>query len=177
VKRKNNIGKSRLKRLLVLLAALLAATFSSCAPKPTPPGVASAGGWFGQATYLFVRWKEGLSIMIWHDVLGSVEGKDSGSTTEPIYWYHGWTESPGGRRFDWEVQTANGKTAVFKIDDTSYDLANGRLFIVTMKDGKTRVRQLNRDLSNVQMDWESIVAFARSDPDVAEFAGVTPGSP
>jgi hypothetical protein len=45
---------------------------------------------------------------------------------------------------------------------------------VTMKNGETQVRQLNRDLSNVQTNRESIVAFAKGDPDVAEFAGVTP---
>jgi hypothetical protein len=145
--------------------------------RSTPPGADAAGGGLGQARYVFLRWKEGLKIMIWHDVLGSGEGKGSGSTTDPVYRYRGYAESLDGHRFDWEVQTADGKTALFKIDDTRYDLTDGRLFIVTTKDGKTRVRQLDRDLSDVQTDQESIVTFAENDPDVAEFTGVTPGSP
>ena len=102
--------------------------------------------------------------------------RGSGSTGDPIYWYQGYTESPGGHRFDWEVQTADGKTALFDIDGTRYDLTAGRLFIVMTQDGKTLVRQLDRDLSRVQTNRESIVAFAKSDPDVAGFAGVTPDS-
>jgi len=145
--------------------------------RSTPPGANMAGGGLGQARYVFLQWKEGLEIMIWHDVLGgSGEGKGSGSTTDPIYRYQGYAESSDGRRFDWEVQTADGKTALFKIDDTRYDLADGRLFLVTTRGGRTEVRQLDRDLSGVQPDWESIVVFAKSDPDVAEFAGVTPDS-
>jgi len=144
--------------------------------RSTPPGANMAGGGLGQARYVFLRWKEGLKIMMWHDCLKSGRGSGSGSTTDPVYRYQGWAESSDGRRFEWEVQTADGKTALFKIDDTRYDLTDGRLFIVTMKNGKTQVRQLDRDLSNVQANQESIVAFARSDPHVAEFAGVTPGS-
>jgi hypothetical protein len=140
--------------------------------RPAPPGADAASGSVGQASYAFLRWKEGLAITIWYDSSESPRG--SGSTSDPIYRYQGYAESPGGHRFDWEVQTADGKTALFKIDDTSYDLADGGLFIVTMKNGETQVRQLNRDLSNVQTNWESIVAFAKGDPDVAEFAGVTP---
>jgi hypothetical protein len=144
--------------------------------RSTPPGADAAGGSLEQASYIFLRWKEGLAVMMWHDFLESGRGSGSGSTTDPIYQYQGWAESSDGRRFEWEVQTADGKTALFKIDDTSYDLADGRLFIVTIKDGKTQVRQLDRDLSNVQTDRESIVTFAKNDPDVAEFAGVTPDS-
>jgi hypothetical protein len=151
------------------------ALFGSAFSKgPTPPGADAAAGTVGQASYVLLQWKEGLTVMIWHDFSASSRG--SGSTSDPIYRYKGYAESPGGHRFDWEVQTADGKTALFTIDGTRYDLAAGRLFIVTAQDGATLVRQLDRDLSSVQTNRESIVAFAKSDPDVAEFAGVTPDS-
>ncbi len=35
--------------------------------------------------------------------------------------------------------------------------------------GKTEVIQLQRDLSTVQFERESIMAFATSDPDIAQF--------
>jgi hypothetical protein len=146
-------------------------------PRSTPPGADAAGGGLGQARYVFLRWKEGLTIMIWHDILGSGEGKGSGSTTDPVYRYRGYAESLDGGRFDWEVQTLDGKTALFWIDDTSYDLSDGTLFIVTTQDGKTEVKQLHRDLSGVQTDRESIIAFAQNDPDIIKFARVTPDSP
>ncbi len=144
--------------------------------RSTPPGADAASGKLEQAGYVFLRWKEGLAIMIWHDALESGEGSGSGSTADPIYRYQGYAASPGGPRFEWEVQTADGRTARFQINHTSYDLADGALFLITTEDGQTEVRQLQRDLSGVQPNHESIVAFARSDPDVAKFTGVTPDS-
>ena len=141
--------------------------------RSTPPGADAAGGKLEQASYVFLQWKEGLRIMIWHDALESGEGSGSGSTADPIYRYHGYATSPGGPRFDWEVQTADGRTARFQINNTSYDLSDGRLFLITTGNGSTEVRQLQRDLSGVQPNRESIVAFAKSDPDVARFTGVT----
>lgn len=121
-----------------------------------------------------MRWKEGLALMIWHDVPGSFMSEGSGSTTDPVYRIHGYAESQDGLRFDWELETSDGKTAQFRIDNTSYDLADGALFIITTKNGETEVKQLRRDLSGVQAKHESCVAFAKSDPEVARFIGDTP---
>jgi hypothetical protein len=147
---------------------------SAFSNRPAPPGADAAAGTVGQASYVLLQWKEGLTVMIWHDFLASSRG--SGSTGDPIYRYQVYTESPGGHRFDWEVQTADGKTALFDIDGTRYDLTHGRLFIVMTQDGKTLVRQLDRDLSSVQTNRESVVAFANSDPDLARFISSTPNS-
>ena len=137
--------------------------------RPTPPGADTAAGTVGQASYVFLQWKEGLAVMIWHDSSASSSG--SGSASDPTYRYQGYTESPGGQLFGWEVQTADGKTALLKIDEIGYDLADGGLFIVTVEAGETRVKQLDRDLSSVQTNWESIAAFAQNVSDVADFAG------
>jgi hypothetical protein len=142
--------------------------------RPAPPAAAAAAGTVGGAGCVLLRWEEGLAVMIWHDISASSRG--SGTTVGPIYRYQGYTESPGGYRFDWEVQTADGRTALFDIDGTRYDLTRGRLFIVRSQDDKTQVRQLDRDVSSVQTNRESIVAFARSDPDLASFIGSAPES-
>jgi hypothetical protein len=144
--------------------------------RSTPPGADTAGSKLEQAGYVFLHWKEGLAIMIWHDALESGEGSGSGSTADPIYRYQGYAVSPEGHRFEWEAQTADGKTARFQINNTSYDLADGALFLITTEDGQTEVQQLQRDLSSIQPNHESIVAFARGDPDAARFTGVTPDS-
>jgi len=41
---------------------------------------------------------------------------------------------------------------------------------------KADVKQLDRDLSGVQLNRESIVDFAKRDPDVARFVGDMPGA-
>jgi hypothetical protein len=177
VKGKIGVGKSQLKGLLVLLAALFVAAFSGCTPKSTPPGADTAGGTLEGASYVFLQWKEGLAILIWHDLsYGATGCGGTGSTSDPVYRLDCTAESQEGRRIVWEVQTPDGQTAQFEIDDTGYDLSDGALFLIATADGKTDVRQLQRDLSGVQPNRESIVAFAKSDPDVAKFAGVRPNS-
>jgi hypothetical protein len=141
---------------------------------PAPPGADVAAGNVGGAGYVLLRWKEGLTVMIWHDV--PVPTRGSGSTDGPIYSYQGHARSPGGQGFDWEVRTADGKTALFTIDGTRYDLAAGRVLMITTQDGGTRVRQLRRDPAGVETDRESILAFARGDADLARFIVRAPES-
>jgi hypothetical protein len=125
-------------------------------------------GKIGRGGFTFLQWRQGLAIMIWHD-LGSASTHGSGATGDPIYRLSGYASSPDGRRVEWKAQTRDGKTAQFWIDSVDYDLANGKVFIVTTTSGVTNVRQLDRDLSGVQADYGSCVAFARGDPDLARF--------
>jgi hypothetical protein len=164
-----------------LLATLFVAIVSACAPRATPPGADVAAGVVGQAGYEFLHWEEGPAIMIWHDFLGhSGSCSTSGSpgfTVDPIHKLQGYAESWDGHRFDWEVETNDGKTAQFWLDGTPYDLSNGTLFIVTMKNEGADVTQLDRDLSRIEPNHTSCVAFAQSDPDLARFVGDVPTTP
>lgn len=159
---------TRFKRAFLWLL-MFTMILSNCSPKSTPPGPDSAFGKFEQTAYSFHRWEEGLVLMIWHDVSESSMCEGSGSTTDPVYRLQCYAESKDGRRVDWEVQTADGRTAQFRIDDISYDLSDGALFIIKTRDGETRVIQLQRDLSSVHPNRESVTTFARSDPDVLSF--------
>lgn len=151
-----------------LLAVLFALALSGCMAKSTPPGAAIVGGKVGRAGFTYLRWEQGLEIMIWHD-LDSSSNHGSGSTGDPVYHLSGYALSSDGRRVDWQAQTTDGTTAQFWIDGVSYDLASGALFIVTTRDGATKVKQFHRDLSGVQSDDNSCVDFARGDPDLARF--------
>jgi len=168
--------KRELKRMFVLLTALLVA-FSGCTPEHTPPGADVDLGTFEKTSYTFLRWKEGLAIMIWHDfVLDSASSHGPSSTTDPVYRAEGYAESKDGHRLDWKAHTTDGKTAQFWIDDVPYDLTDGTLFIVTIANGKLEIAQLQRDLSGVQPGRESCLAFARGDPDLAGFVSDIPES-
>jgi hypothetical protein len=154
------------RHLCALVAVLLGLAFSGCMPKSTPPGAAIVGGKVGRGGFTFLRWEQGLEIMIWHD-LDSSSNHGSGSTRDPIYRLSGYASSSDGRRVDWQAQTMDGRTAQFWIDGVSYDLASGALFIVMTRDGATRIKQFYRELSAVQSDYDSCVDFARGDPDLA----------
>jgi hypothetical protein len=154
--------------MFVLFVGAVAAFLSACSPRTTPPGADIAGGTYQQASCSFLRWKEGLRIMIWTD-LTSVGNHGSGSTTDPVYRLEGEAVSQDGQRVEWRVETSDGKTAQFWIDDVAYELADGSLFIIRARTGATDVEQLDRDLSDLDATYESCVEFAQRDPDLAGF--------
>jgi hypothetical protein len=176
--RSSGTCKLDLKKVFVLLATLLMTMVSGCRTRTTPPGADIVAGVFEQAGFEFLRWEEGLAIMIWHDFLGDSgafsESQGSAFSTDPVYKLEGYAASGEGHRFEWAVQTQDGQTAQFWLDERLYDLADGALFIVTLKEGRVDVTQLDRELSGVQPNYDSCLAFAQGDPDVARFIGAGP---
>ncbi|NQT74187.1 MAG: hypothetical protein HQ553_15695 [Chloroflexi bacterium] len=153
---------------LPLLIIVLMSTFVGCS-KSTAPGADMAGGVFEESSFTFMKWKEGLTLMIWYEALASSNSHGSSSTESSVYKLEGYTESEDGIRIEWNLETSDGKTAEFAIDNTSYDLSEGSLFIIGTTIETPTVMQLNHDLSGIQPVYESCVAFGKSDPDVVSF--------
>ena len=149
---------------------LIAGFISSCSPKSTPPGANSIGGSVDGIIYSYHYWEEGLAILIWHDFsYGAESCSGTGSTEDPVYRLECAVEALDGRRFSWEVHSSDGLTAAMWIDDTSFDLSQGTMFLVSSQDNGTQVIQLQRDFSELEPDNETISAMAISDSDVANF--------
>ncbi len=154
------------KSWIGILCCLLWA--SSCAPKTTPPGPNSIGGvTVGGKSFTILRWEEGLTVMFWYDVDNYRSG-GHGSTEDPVHRHRGSATTADGRSVNWELETTDGKTAVFRLNKTEYDLLKGRLFLITTKGVNVEVQQLDRDLSSVH-DSESALTFGKSDTDVSRF--------
>ena len=162
---------------LALLVILIAAAAAACTGSSTPPGANKYLGSFEHGGYLFLRWQEGLEVMIWHDVAGSAVAHSAGSTEDRGYAERGSARSADGRSLEWELQTKDGKTGQVRIGKASYDLSAGTLFIVTTRGGTTDVRQLDRDLSAIPLDHDGILAFAEKDTDLAAFLNADVRSP
>jgi hypothetical protein len=81
----------------------------------------------------------------------------------------GYAAASDGRRVDWELESADGKTASFRLNGQPYDLSRGTLFLVKTSAGPTEVRQLGRDLSTIKPVDEGCDAFAEVDADVSDF--------
>ncbi|NIS83203.1 MAG: hypothetical protein GTO14_24050 [Anaerolineales bacterium] len=158
---------------VVVLAMLF---IGACSPTMTPPSPDMAAGVYVQSGYEFFRWDEGLSIMIWHDGTISSACGSSGSTTRPMLVIQCHAISKKDHRFDWRLETDDGITAKFSIDNTDFDLGDGNLFIISTASGETVVKQLQRDLSNVKAISESIVGFGLMDDDVKAFIQPTPSN-
>jgi hypothetical protein len=78
-------------------------------------------------------------------------------------------QPPGGGRPDWEAEMPYGADVSVKVNHAKYDLAEGRLFLMTTRGGQTQVRQLKRDLSGVKPNTGDFERLAKEDADVAEF--------
>jgi hypothetical protein len=55
------------------------------------------------------------------------------------------------------------------IHGSSYELAKGSLFLVSTRDGKVEVRQVQRDLLKVKPDQESVEKLLKDDAEVGSF--------
>jgi hypothetical protein len=157
-------------------ALIVLALCAACMPHPDAPDPDLAAGTCGATSYVYLRLQDGLRLMIWHDILqrSLQRGMEIGDT--PVYWYHEHAESPDGRRLDWQVETSDGRLARLWIDDTSYDLADDQLFIVTTRQGATKVAHVQRSLESVPIGHESCEVFAAHDPDLDAFVSSTPAA-
>jgi hypothetical protein len=159
---------------LALLVVLIATAVVACGGRSTPPGASKTLGSAEQGGYLFLRWQEGLEMMIWHDLTGEGTASSVGFVAGPFYIERGAAHAADGRSLAWEVQTRDGRAGEAQIGGDRYDLAAGTLFLVTTQGGTTEVRQLSRDLSAVPLDHDGILAFAWTDPDLAAFLNQIP---
>ena len=161
--------KMRLRKIFGCFL-LIAALISSCSPKSTPPGANSIGGGVDGARYSYHYWEEGLAILFWYDCTSGGGGcSGTGSTEDPVHRLECHVESTDGQSFSWKVNTRDGVTADMWIEDQSYDLSQGNMFLVSSQDDGIQVDQLQRDFSELEPTVETISALSYSDPDVADF--------
>jgi hypothetical protein len=159
---------------LALLVVLVTIAVVACDGSSTPPGANKALGSAEQGGYLFLRWQEGLEVMIWHDLTGEGTASSVGFVAGPFFIERGAARAADGRSLAWEVQTEDGTKGEVQIGGVRYDAMAGTLFLVTTHEGTVTVRQLHRDLSAVPLDHDGILAFARNDPDLAAFLNEIP---
>jgi hypothetical protein len=135
----------------------------------SPAGLSLAEG---GGSVAFLRWKDGPAVMICSDIQGGTSSsRDSVSGPPWVRKVEGSASSKDGRRFDWQLETTDGRSVRGRVDGKEYDLAKGALFLVKTKGGKTEVEQRRRDLSAVQPELESCRAFVRKDPAVSKLLG------
>lgn len=162
----NFIQKISFSLGLILLAGLLL----GCSPKSTPPGANSVYGGLDVARFSYHYWKEGLTILIWHDFTYGGEGcSGSGSTEDPVYRLECDVESADGQSFSWKVHTRDGITADMWIEDERYNLSQGNMFLIRSQDGGIQVEQYQRNFSELEPTVDNVNALSDSDPDIAAF--------
>jgi hypothetical protein len=115
-----------------------------------------------------------LVFLMWVDLVGERgpnggSSRGGGASPSGVY-YHGSSRHATGLKIEWQCDSPDGLTGSMKINGANYDLAKGRVFLVTVKVGGTQVRQLERDLSKVRA--EDTNAYSIADAEIAKFITV-----
>ncbi len=74
-----------------------------------------------------------------------------------------------GRRVEFRYNSLDGKPGQMIVDTTTYELANGNLFLVSTASDPPTVKQLSGKLTGIKIERESLKAFGREDTDVSQF--------
>ncbi len=150
----------------ILVLALL--TLSACQSK-TPPGSDVFSNTIQDAGCTFLVWKEGLRLMLWVDMTGSSGTHSSSSTGDPMFRQTGYAQAADGRRVEWQVATADGRTATFKIGNEPFELTQGTLFLISTTQGSPQVQQLQYDLAALPSAPSSCESVATNNAAVKRF--------
>lgn len=156
----------RLKTFIFPVMALL--LLAACG-RSTPPGADIAGGGIPGHNYSYLRWADGARLLFWYEEVNEGGCRGSGSTEDPVYRVECSAELPDGRLLQWEAATTDGQNIELIIDGAAYDAAAGNVFLLNTAGGRTAVTQLPRDLTDLQMEHDEIVAFSQIDPEIGLF--------
>ena len=150
--------------IILLLLAIVACTQFS------PPRPNAVVGSLNQTSYLLLDWPEGLQILIWDDIFeGDHHNHTESATDDPVFHQSGSAQSIDGRRYEYSLETRDGLQADFTIDDSLYDLDQGKLFLIRTAGGVTQVEQLDLDLSGLSPTNAGIEDFGRQTAEIARF--------
>ncbi|MEN6309674.1 MAG: hypothetical protein ABFD91_18155 [Anaerohalosphaeraceae bacterium] len=135
---------------------------------PAVPGIDSAD------VHIYV-WNDGAAFVVWSDGAGGTHGTLPRQPGDP----------KGSARYQGKVGnqtveclTTDGKTGKVKIGDTSYDLGDGPLFLVSTQGQNPRIKQFALSKLNLKPDGaltvdqitiEQLEGVAKSDSDIRQF--------
>jgi hypothetical protein len=158
--------------LLLALAVLWCAAVVGCGRRTTPPGASVLYAQIpGTGTHFqFLKWQEGLAILFVDGIAGSHTTSGGGSTSDPVHHRTGQVKSKEGHGYDWELETTDGLTAKFKINDTNYEVGKGTVFVVHLNSELATVHQLDLDLSKLNFDQNDCLSFLQNNPDLIKLA-------
>lgn len=128
-----------------------------------PATIASPRPGIDQATVVHA----GAGFVVW-----CATDKGGGSVNSGNPWgrnVEGYVNAADGARISFRAKMRHGLGGDATIDGVAHDLAAGGLFLVAHDKGKTRIKQLKRNLAGLEYTVEGLKAFAASDPEFSGF--------
>jgi hypothetical protein len=166
-----------------LISALFAAVFC-CGCRPTPPDVIiSTGGPTG--SHLWTKSAEGPDVpgldsgrvyyvgkllLMW---TAAASGGSEGTTSSGRDGARGDGQVTfrGGKQVPYTFRMPDEKTGTVVIDGTEYQLTGGRVFLVKRVGDTVVVKQLDKDLTGIDLAKTDFQALGRADPAITGFFG------
>lgn len=111
----------------------------------------------------------GTTLVIWSDLSRGGGGASSGNMHGLSC--QGQLRGENGKIVKYRCETEDGRTGTVIIDGQTFDLEDGNLLLVTMDGGTCRVKQLRRDMTNLEFNRHSLQRFAEEDAEVRQFFG------
>jgi hypothetical protein len=161
------------------LVLLLLTYLAGCSTKLPIPGCQSNGMAVRDTWVQYGTCRDDLIIVVWSDIAdltGKSGGVTDGSHALPSanrVDLGGLRHTDGGRKVDWQVVTADGKTGPVTVNNMEYRLEDGAIFLVRTKGGAAKVIQVKLDLSRMKPGVETWERLARESPEIKEFMDQT----
>ena len=154
--------------------AVLALACIGCSPSlPSNPSEVSDGTvirWleepsaYTSAHYLGLDGR--IVLVVWSDIAG--ESSSNSTSSGGVVTLHGESTSKDGRKLVWRCDATADGAGTLTLDDREFDLAEGRIFLVSMADDSCKVQQLKRGTIATSTIDRKIREFAQ-EQEVAAF--------
>lgn len=135
----------------------------------TPPGPTIVSYTLEQASCTFFVWQAGLRLMLWSDIIDNGSHDGVSAAGDPLFHQSGYAVAADGRRVDWELSTADGRSATLLIDQQAFDLTQGNLFLITSVGGSNQIQPLRADLAALPLTADGCQQIAKNNPAVDHF--------
>ncbi|MHC4631906.1 MAG: hypothetical protein ACYS9C_11645 [Planctomycetota bacterium] len=118
----------------------------------------------------FGRYQKGTAIIVWVDVLHcTLKIKPTWDKTTDCVKYAGYVESVSRRRVDVECYVEEPMKGSATIGGQKYDLANGSLFLISVRSPQTRVAQIKQDIYTVTPRARNRKQLVEDAPEIRAF--------
>ena len=124
---------------------------------------------------LFSGPEEGVKFVVWSDMAN--RGGDGGSNSGNMLngnknrgaSHVGRHTAPGREPIGFTAETKDGVTGTIRFGETTYDFANGKLFLVSSQQQPAEILQLDVDTAKMPDEMEALMEFAKGNEAIQAF--------
>jgi hypothetical protein len=165
--------RARMLWIVSLLGIVLSIT--GCAERTTPPGANIVSGPLlipegTGGSYTLLRWNAGLTITLVVDSQAGRQCSGTGSTNDSVWRGRGSIRGQDGHDVRWRVETTDGKSARFLLNEP-YDLREGTLFLIRTTGDAAQPQIIQRQSQNNLScaDDQTCQLLLKHDPAILQF--------